>query len=71
MAAKDSDGLAEIDRLILHQAVTVVALELLRRRVADSTERRLAGDVLSAVIAGELEGVDLGRAWSPSASAGA
>src|SRR5215218_10368917 len=46
VAAKDSGGLAEIDRLILQQAVTVVALELLRRRVADSTERRLAGDVL-------------------------
>ena len=65
VAAKDSDGLAEIDRLILHQAVTVVALELLRRRVADSTERRLAGDVLSAVIAGELEGADLGRRLEP------
>jgi purine catabolism regulator len=65
VAAKDSDGLAEIDRLILHQAVTVVALELLRRRVADSTERRLAGDVLSAVIAGELQGADLGRRLEP------
>src|SRR5690242_20506261 len=65
VAAKDSDGLAEIDRLILHQAVTVVALELLRRRVADTTERRLAGDVLSAVIAGELEGPDLGRRLEP------
>jgi PucR family transcriptional regulator, purine catabolism regulatory protein len=65
VAAKDSGGLAEIDRLILHQAVTVVALELLRRRVADSTERRLAGDVLSAAIAGELEGVELARRLEP------
>jgi purine catabolism regulator len=65
VAAKDADGLAEIDRLILHQAVTVVALELLRRRVADSTERRLAGDVLSAVIAGELEGPELTRRLEP------
>jgi purine catabolism regulator len=65
VAAKDADGLAEIDRLILHQAVTVVALELLRRRVADSTERRLAGDVLSAVIAGELEGGELARRLEP------
>ncbi|HEX7297387.1 MAG TPA: PucR family transcriptional regulator ligand-binding domain-containing protein [Solirubrobacteraceae bacterium] len=65
VAAKDSDGLAEIDRLILHQAVTVVALELLRRRVADSTERRLAGDVLSAVIGGELEGSELARRLEP------
>jgi len=65
VAAKDSGGLAEIDRLILHQAVTVVALELLRRRVADSTERRLAGDVLSAAIAGELEGIELARRLEP------
>jgi PucR family transcriptional regulator, purine catabolism regulatory protein len=65
VAAKDSGGLAEIDRLILHQAVTVVALELLRRRVADSTERRLAGDVLSAAIAGELEGSELARRLAP------
>ncbi|MEA2317901.1 MAG: hypothetical protein QOD44_2090 [Solirubrobacteraceae bacterium] len=65
VAVKDSGGLAEIDRLILHQAVTVVALELLRRRVADSTERRLAGDVLSAVIAGDLEGAELARRLEP------
>ena len=42
---KSGGGLAEIDRLILHQAVTVVALELLRQRVAHTTERRLAGDL--------------------------
>jgi len=33
--------------------------------VADTTERRLAGDVLSAVIAGELEGADLARRLEP------
>jgi PucR family transcriptional regulator, purine catabolism regulatory protein len=65
VAAKDSGGLAEIDRLILHQAVTVVALELLRRRVADTTERRLAGDVLTAIVAGELEGIELQRRLEP------
>jgi purine catabolism regulator len=65
VAVKDTGGLAEIDRLILHQAVTVVALELLRRRVADSTERRLAGDVLSALVGGELEGLELGRRLEP------
>src|SRR5438552_148229 len=65
VAVKDSGGLAEIDRLILHQAVTVVALELLRRRVADTTERRLAGDVLTAIMAGELAGADLGRRLEP------
>jgi purine catabolism regulator len=65
IAVKDAGGLAEIDRLILQQAVTVVALELLRRRVADSTERRLAGDLLSAVIAGDLEGAELVRRLDP------
>src|SRR3954466_3496934 len=65
VAVKDSGGLAEIDRLILPQAVTVVALELLRRRVADSTERRLAGDVLTALVAGDLEGAELGRRLEP------
>jgi PucR family transcriptional regulator, purine catabolism regulatory protein len=65
VAAKDSGGFAEIDRLILQQAVTVVALELLRRRVADTTERRLAGDVLSALIAGEIGGAELGRRLEP------
>jgi purine catabolism regulator len=65
VAVKDSGGLAEIDRLILHQAVTVVALELLRRRVADSTERRLAGDVLTAIVSGDLDGAELARRLEP------
>ena len=65
VAAKDQGGLAEIDRLILHQAVTVVALELLRVRVADATERRLAGDVLNEIVTGELEGPELQRRLEP------
>lgn len=65
VAAKDAGALSEFDRLTLHQAVTVVALELLRRRVADDTERRLAGDVLNALIAGELSGADLTRRLEP------
>jgi PucR family transcriptional regulator, purine catabolism regulatory protein len=65
VAAKDTGGLSEFDRLTLHQAVTIVALELLRRRVAEDTERRLAGDVLSAVVSGELGGADLKRRLEP------
>lgn len=65
VAAKDTGGLSEFDRLTLHQAVTIVALELLRRRVAEDTERRLAGDVLSAVVSGELAGQDLKRRLEP------
>jgi PucR family transcriptional regulator, purine catabolism regulatory protein len=65
IAVKDSGGLSDFDRLTLHQAVTIVALELLRRRVADNTERRLAGDVLAAVVSGELAGAELGRRLEP------
>jgi purine catabolism regulator len=65
VAVKDRGGLGEFDRLVLHQAVTVVALELLRRRVADDTERRLAGDVLTAMVSGELAGSELARRLEP------
>jgi DNA-binding PucR family transcriptional regulator len=65
VAAKDTGGLSEFDRLILHQAVTVIALELLRRHVAETTERRLAGDVLAEIVSGRLAGVELARRLEP------
>jgi purine catabolism regulator len=65
VAIKDSGGLSEFDRVVLHQAVTVVALELLRRHVAASTERRLAGDVLSELVTGTVSGPDLARRLEP------
>jgi PucR family transcriptional regulator, purine catabolism regulatory protein len=65
VAAKDGGQLTEFDRLTLHQAVTIVALELLRRRMADDTERRLAGDVLTALVSGELSGAELARRLEP------
>jgi purine catabolism regulator len=65
VAAKDDGALSEFDRLCLHQAVTVVALELLRRRVAEDTERRLAGDVLSELVTGEVDGDELVRRLEP------
>ena len=65
VAAKDERALSEFDRLTLHQAVTIVALELLRRRMADDTERRLAGDVLTALVSGELAGPELVRRLEP------
>ena len=62
VAIKDGGGpLSDFDRLTLHQAVTIVALELLRGRVAGDTERRLAGDVLAALVGGELTGAELAR----------
>ena len=64
VAGKDAE-LTELDRLIVHQAVTIVALELMRRRIAEDTERRLAGDVLASVLSGELDGEELGRRLEP------
>ncbi|MFL5818437.1 MAG: PucR family transcriptional regulator [Conexibacter sp.] len=65
VAVKDEDGFSELDRLTLHQAVTIVALELLRRRIAEDTERRLAGDVLNAIVSGDLAGPELARRLEP------
>jgi purine catabolism regulator len=65
VALKDSGPLTDFDRLTLHQAVTIVALELLRARVAGDTERRLAGNLLAAVVSGELSGAELARRLAP------
>jgi PucR family transcriptional regulator, purine catabolism regulatory protein len=65
VAVKDEGGFSELDRLTLHQAVTIVALELLRRRIAEDTERRLAGDVLNAIVSGDLAGSELLRRLEP------
>jgi purine catabolism regulator len=65
VAVKDSGPLTDFDRLTLHQAVTIVALELLRGRVAGDTERRLAGDVLAALVEGGLTGAELERRLQP------
>jgi purine catabolism regulator len=59
VAVCDAGGLADFERLILQQAVTVVALELMRRRVVRETERRLAGDVLEEVLSGGSEDQEL------------
>ena len=65
VAIKDGGPLTDFDRLTLHQAVTIVALELLRGRVAGDTERRLAGDILAGIVAGELIGGELARRLEP------
>ena len=65
VAIKDAGPLSDFDRLTLHQAVTIVALELLRERVAGDTERRLAGDVLDAMVRGDLTGPELARRLGP------
>ena len=70
VAVKDDAPLSDFDRLALRQAATIVALELLRERVAGDTERRLAGDVLAGLLAGELSGTDLQRRLEPFGLAG-
>ena len=65
VVVRDSGGLGDFERLILQQAVAVVALELMRRRVARETERRLAGDVLAGALGGRLEAIELRRRLEP------
>ncbi len=62
---RDSGGLGDFERLILQQAVAIVALELMRRRVANETERRLAGDVLAGALGGRMEATELRRRLEP------
>ncbi|MGE5408515.1 MAG: PucR family transcriptional regulator, partial [Syntrophothermus sp.] len=62
---RDSGGLGDFERLILQQAVAIVALELMRRRVARETERRLAGDVLAGALSGRMEPTELRRRLEP------
>ncbi len=62
---RDSGGLGDFERLILQQAVAIVALELMRRRVARETERRLAGDVLAGALGGLMEPIELRRRLEP------
>ena len=70
VAVRDAGGLGEFERLILQQAVTVVALELMRRRVVRDTERRLAGDVLAEAARRATSTTDeLRLGCAPSASA--
>jgi purine catabolism regulator len=65
VALKDTGPLSDFDRLTLRHAVTIVALEFLRDRVAGETERRLAGDILVAMANGELAGPELARRLEP------
>jgi PucR family transcriptional regulator, purine catabolism regulatory protein len=65
VAARDADGLGDFERLILQQAVTVVALELMRQRAMRDTERRLAGDVLTEALTGRLSEEELAMRLRP------
>jgi purine catabolism regulator len=65
VAARDAGGLGDFERLILQQAVTVVALELMRQRAMRDTERRLAGDVLADTVEGRIDEHELASRLLP------
>lgn len=54
VVVRRSGELGDFERLCVQQAATVVALEMMRERVASDTERRLSGEVLSAILSGRL-----------------
>jgi purine catabolism regulator len=65
VAVRDGGPLGPFERLLLQQAVTVVALELMRQRVVRDTERRLAGDVFAEALTGRLEQAELETRLAP------
>jgi purine catabolism regulator len=65
VATRADRRLGDFERLILQQTVTVVALELMRRRIEGDTERRLAGDILAEALTGRLDADELGARLRP------
>lgn len=59
VVVRRSGEFGNFERLIVQQGAIVVALELMRQRVATDTERRLAGDVLAAALSGRLAAEDV------------
>jgi PucR family transcriptional regulator, purine catabolism regulatory protein len=57
--------LGDFERLIARQASIVVGLELMRERVVNETERRLAGDLLADALSGRLDPEELGGRLRP------
>jgi DNA-binding PucR family transcriptional regulator len=49
------------DQQLLHHLQTVLAVELLRRRAVSEAERRLAGDLVESILAGEMSARELRR----------
>ena len=70
VAVRDGGPLGPFERLLLQQAVTVVALELMRQRVMRDTERRLAGDVFAEALSGRLDQAELETRLAPLGVAG-
>ncbi|HEX6262120.1 MAG TPA: PucR family transcriptional regulator ligand-binding domain-containing protein [Actinomycetota bacterium] len=54
LAVGKGEALSQLDRVVAAHAVSLVAIELDRRRAVVDTERRLRGDFLDALVRGEL-----------------
>jgi purine catabolism regulator len=65
VVVRRSGELGDFERLCVQQAAIVVALELMRERVARETERRLAGEVLVAALSGRLDPADIRDRLTP------
>jgi purine catabolism regulator len=65
VAIRDGSAPADYERLVIRQAATVVALELMREQTIRETERRLAGDVIAEALGGELTDEQLAERLRP------
>jgi PucR family transcriptional regulator, purine catabolism regulatory protein len=65
VVVRRSGELGDFERLCVQQAAIVVALELMRDRVARETERRLSGEVLAATLSGRLAADDVRDRLAP------
>ncbi len=61
----ERSALGDFERLLARQASIVVGLELMRERVVNETERRLAGDLLADALSGRLDPEELGGRLRP------
>ena len=65
VVVRRSGELGDFERLCVQQAAIVVALELMRERVARETERRLSGEVLAQTFSGRLAPDDIRDRLAP------
>ena len=65
VVVRRSGELGDFERLCVQQAAIVVALELMRERVASETERRLSGEVVAAILSGRLAPDDIRDRLAP------
>jgi purine catabolism regulator len=65
VVVRRSGELGDFERLCVQQAAVGVALELMRGRVAQETERRLSGEVLAAALSGRLGADDVRDRLAP------